>query len=159
MQKSTLIAIILFLAVFAFGFASAQTEDFVVIKNGNTLVTYEVHVSSSTEQAYEVVTNTYTGTDVATLKGLNVPEESWSLFANNQYLIFSSEAFQTHKENTGLQEQLSNAHKKSNDFEDSRDLYRVFFWFLLVVAGITIVLLSISLATAKKEAREARAKR
>jgi len=138
MQKSTVAAIIVFAFIFAFFGNLAIAENFVVIKNGNTLITYKEHISSSTEKAYMIETNTYTGTDLMTLKGLNIPTEAWPLFANNDYLIYSSAANELYKESKNVQEDLDNTRTERTDAEDSLATYRILFWLTLVVLLISV---------------------
>jgi len=140
MQKSTFAAIVVFAFIFIVFGNLAVAEDFVVIKNGNTLITYKAHVSSSTEQVYMIETNTYTtGTDLMTLKGLNIPAEAWPLFANNDYLIYSSAANELYKESKNVQEDLDNTKTERTDAEDSLTTYRILFWFTLVILFIVSI--------------------
>lgn len=156
MKKSTIAAaLVIIFSILFFGNLPAQNS--VIIKDGNTLITYRERVSSSTEKVYMIETNTYTtGTDLATLKGLNVPTEYWPFFANNEYMIFSTKAVELQKENKRLQEELNAESEERSSAQNSFEIYRLIFWVTLVFATITILILAISLVNSKKELRRAR---
>jgi len=141
MQKSTLAAILVFAFIFLVFGNLATAENLVVIKNGNTLITYKEHISSSTEKVYMIETNTYTGTDLMTLKGLNIPAEAWPLFANNDYLIYSSAANELYKEGKNVQEDLDNTRTEKTDAEDSLSTYRTLFWITLVALLVSVFII------------------
>jgi hypothetical protein len=98
----------------------------------------------------------FTGTDVNTLRALHVPEDAWSLFANQEWWIWSSEASDLQVQNKRLQEELNAESEERSSAQNSFETYRLIFWVVLVFAAITILALAINLSSAKKDLRRAR---
>ena len=154
-KESVAAALVIIFSILFFGNLPAQNS--VIIKDGNTLITYREHISSSTERVYQIETNTYaTGTDLATLKGLNVPTEYWPLFANNEYMIFSTEAVELQQENKRLQENLDNTREQRKDAESSLTTYKILFWLTLIMSIFIALGLTIELSSTKKKLRRER---
>ena len=156
-MRKIMIAISVMVAVLAANVVSAETQT-VVIKNGNTLTTYTLTLYEGGARP-DITTNTTTGVDVATLKGLDIPAEAWPIFANTDKTIFSSEAFRLSKENTRVQADLKNVNDDLAATAERSDNYKSGMWFAIFAAAITILILSLNLASKSKALKRARAAR
>jgi hypothetical protein len=152
-KSDTIAAVLVFAFIFLFfGNLPANT---VVIKNGSTLTAFQLETNTE-GRPYAISSAVFTGTDVNTLRALHVPEDAWSLFANQEWWIWSSEASDLQVQNKRLQEELNAESEERSSAQNSFETYRLIFWVVLVFAAITILALAINLSSAKKDLRRAR---
>ncbi len=148
-MKKIMIAVIVVIAIIASSAqAFAQNDQNVVIKNGTTLTVYTLTTYGG--GSTEITTNTYTGTDVATLKSLDIPQDAWPLFANNTNLLFSTEAFVLEQQKKEVEANLEVTTEDRDWNANHYGGFRNAFWILLVFSAVAIVILSIKLHNANK---------
>lgn len=155
MKTKFMIALTILALVFAANIVSADTQT-VIIKNGPTLISYTIETYSGGAEP-DITTNTFTGADVMTLKGLGVPWAAWQLFSDNKKVIFSSDAFRLSEENSDLQTTLD---KVSDDLVEARhetSSYQAFMWLIAMYTAVAIFVLSILLDSRSEALKRARA--
>lgn len=156
-----MIALTILVAVLAANLAFADTQTVigdtqtVIIKNGQTLISYTIETYSGGAEP-DITTNTFTGADVMTLKGLDVPVDAWPLFSNNAKMIFSGEAFELGKENANLRANLNEVNSDLSGTENSRDFYRSLLWIIITIAALVVATLSFALNSKTKALVRAR---
>jgi len=155
-MRKIMIAISVMVAVLAANVVSADTQT-VLVKNDGTLIFYKLTTYDG--GAVQLMTYSMKGADVSVLKSLEVPAEVWPAFATENNTIYSSEAFKLSKENTQLQTDLKNTTDDLNATTERADNYRALMWVVIIVAAIIIIILSMTLGSASKALKRARASR